>query len=148
MPRPEPLRSLPPLKPKKTSSETTKSIQDLEKRLKAAITANSSLNPLVDLLGLACNVEHPQETSKAIHALHGIFSAIIVNGKLSINGADDTKIVRSWICDRLNLFIEFLTSLLADEEKILRVRPKPITQVPAHLHHSGRSLPCKYYSHC
>jgi hypothetical protein len=116
-----PSRTL-PSKLKGNASEFAKSVQDLERQLKAAVATNSSLNLLVDLLDLTCNAEDPQDTSKGINALHGIFVSIIAKGNLSIKNTDDSKIVRAWIWDRLNSYADFLTSLLADREKTLQVR--------------------------
>lgn len=119
------MRSLPsPTKRRKVqqSSEIVQSIQRLEEGLTHAVTNNGSLNPLADLLDVALKANEPQDTSKAIYALYRVFVVIISSDKLSLDGDDAAKVVKAWIWERLNSYVEFLGGLLKDEEKILRVR--------------------------
>jgi len=81
------------------------------------------LNPPADPLALAQKVEDPHDTSKAIYALYRVFVVIITNGKLGIGGDETAKIVKAWIWDRLQIYVDFLGGLLQDDEKFLRVRP-------------------------
>ncbi|THV05530.1 CBF-domain-containing protein [Dendrothele bispora CBS 962.96] len=119
-----PVRSLPPpaKKRKIEQSAIARSIQEHEDKTTAAISNNSSLNSLADLVDLAQETSDPQDTSKAIYALYRVFVIIITNGKLSLGGGDDnTKAVKAWLWERLNIYVDFLTELLQDEEKALRV---------------------------
>jgi U3 small nucleolar RNA-associated protein 19 len=114
----------PPGKKRKTtkSSGLLQTVQNLETQLIEAATTNSSLNSLADLVGLLGNIQDPHNVSKVIYALYRVFVVIITTGKLTVSGGEDAKIVRTWIWDRLNSYIEFLVGLLKDEEKFLRVR--------------------------
>ncbi|KII84320.1 hypothetical protein PLICRDRAFT_118099 [Plicaturopsis crispa FD-325 SS-3] len=120
-----PIRSLPPLKKRKTnhpSTSTASQIQALEAEITTAVTQNTSLNPLADLLGLALKTTDAHDVSKAIYALYRVFVILITDGKLDAAGADEqAKIVRTWLWGRLDSYTEFLQGLLRDEEKMLRV---------------------------
>jgi hypothetical protein len=92
------------------------------------VTKNGSLNSLADLLGLAYTVEDPHDTSKAIYALYRVFVVIISNKKLDLSGDEAAKVVKAWIWERFQSYIDFLGSLLQDEEKFLRVSDVPYCQ--------------------
>ncbi|KDR80122.1 hypothetical protein GALMADRAFT_242367 [Galerina marginata CBS 339.88] len=116
------LHSLPPpSKKRKTHKEDHGSrVKQLEDQLTNAIATNSSLNPLADLLTLAFDARDPHDTSKAIYALYRVFVIIISNNKL-VHGEDDAaKVVKAWIWERLQSYVDFLGSLLQDDEKFLR----------------------------
>lgn len=122
MTRPAP--SLPPPSKKRKiqkESEFAKSIQRLETQLTAAAANHSSLNSLADLSELAFNAADAQDTSKAIYSLYRVFVILISGGKLGPGGDGATKVVKAWIWDRLNSYVDFLCGLLKDEEKLLRV---------------------------
>ncbi|KAF7365435.1 Ribosome biogenesis protein Noc4 [Mycena venus] len=122
MTRPAP--SLPPPSKKRKiqkESEFTKSIQRLEEQLTAAAASNGSLNPLADLLQLAFTAGDAQDTSKAIYALYRVFVIIISGGKLGTGGDEAAKVVKAWLWDRLNAYVDFLCGLLKDDEKLLRI---------------------------
>ncbi|KAF8884931.1 hypothetical protein CPB84DRAFT_1816923 [Gymnopilus junonius] len=116
------LHSLPPpSKKRKTSKEDYSSrIKQLEEELTDAAAKNTSLNPLADLLALAYDAEDPHDTSKAIYALYRVFVIIISNNKTDISGDEAAKVVKAWIWDRLQVYVDFLGSLLQDNEKFLR----------------------------
>lgn len=119
-----PASSLPPPSKKRKvqkDSEFGQSIQRLEEQLTAAAASNSSLNPLADLLELAFTAGDAQDTSKAIYSLYRIFVILISGGKLGTGGDEAAKVVKAWIWDRLNSYVDFLCGLLKDEEKLLRV---------------------------
>jgi U3 small nucleolar RNA-associated protein 19 len=121
---PGPIRSLPPpSKRRKVQQDpgVVQSIQRLEQELTNAAANNGSLNPLADLLDLALKANGPQDTSKIIYALYRVFVVIISNNKLALDGDDTAKVVKAWIWERMNTYVEFLGGLLKDEEKILRV---------------------------
>ncbi|KAJ7043875.1 CBF/Mak21 family-domain-containing protein [Mycena alexandri] len=122
MTRPAP--SLPPPSKKRkiqNDSGFTKSIQRLEEQVISAAAANTSLNPLADILELAFTADDAQDTSKAIYALYRVFVILITGGKLTTGGDEAAKVVKAWIWDRLNSYVDFLCGLLKDEEKLLRI---------------------------
>ncbi|KAF8068618.1 CBF/Mak21 family-domain-containing protein [Lyophyllum atratum] len=119
-----PIRSLPPPSKKRKVQAATaanQSIQRLEAELTQAVTSNASLNPLADLLDLAVATKNPQDTSKAIYALYRIFVVVITNDKLGLGGDDAAKVVKAWLWDRLNIYVDYLGGLLKDGEKTLRI---------------------------
>lgn len=118
--------SLPPphKKRKVQSSSVASQIKQLEDELTHAVSANTSLNPLADLLELAITAEDAQDTSKGIYALYRVFVVIITHNKLGStteNDDDAGKTVKAWIWERYNTYVDFLGGLLKDDEKILRV---------------------------
>ncbi|KAJ7244754.1 CBF/Mak21 family-domain-containing protein [Mycena haematopus] len=122
MTRPAP--SVPPPSKKRKirkESEFAKSIQRLETQLTAAAANHSSLNSLADLSELAFNAADAQDTSKVIYSLYRVFVILISGGKLGPGGDGATKVVKAWIWDRLNSYVDFLCGLLKDEEKLLRI---------------------------
>ena len=119
------LHSLPPpTKRRKTQKDAShlQSIKQLEDNLHNSVTKNESLNSLADLLELAYTVEDPHDTSKAIYALYRVFVIIISNNNLELGGDEAAKVVKAWIWERFQSYVDFLGSLLQDEEKFLRVR--------------------------
>jgi U3 small nucleolar RNA-associated protein 19 len=122
MTRPAP--SLPPANKKRKiqkESEFVNSVQRIEEQLTSAIASNSSLNPLADLLDLAFTASDAQDTSKAIYALYRVFVTLVSGGKLGAGGDESAKVVKAWLWDRLNSYVDFLCGLLKDQEKLLRV---------------------------
>ena len=121
---PAPLHSLPPPSKKRKIQPSVghaDSIQHLEVKLTTAVAKNESLNPLIDLLKLTHDIEDPHDTSKAIYALYRVFVTIISNGKLEPRGDAAAKVVKSWIWERLQTYVDYLGGLLQDDEKFLRV---------------------------
>ncbi|KAJ7644308.1 CBF/Mak21 family-domain-containing protein [Roridomyces roridus] len=115
--------SLPPPSKKRKiqkDSELVKSIQRLEEQLTTAATTNNSLNPLADLLELAFAATDAQDTSKAIYALYRVFVVLISAGKLGVVSDEAARVVKAWLWERLNSYVDFLCGLLKDEEKLLR----------------------------
>ena len=113
----------PPTKRRKTQKDASRSqsIKRLEDDLHDSATKNDSLNSLADLLELAYTVDDPHDTSKAIYALYRVFVVIISNNKLDLGGDEAAKVVKAWIWERFQSYVDFLGSLLQDEEKFLRV---------------------------
>ncbi|KAF5375700.1 hypothetical protein D9615_009364 [Tricholomella constricta] len=121
---PGPIRSLPPpTKKRKVQADSAikQSIQKLEADLTRAVATNASLNPLADLLDLALATKTPSETSKAVYALYRVFVLVIADDKLGLGGDDAAKVVKAWLWDRLNVYVDHLGGLLKDEEKTLRI---------------------------
>jgi len=121
---PPSLHSLPPpSKKRKTQKDVNAAkIKQLEDEITTAVVKNSSLNSLADLLALAYSLEDPHDTSKIIYALYRVFVVIITNNKLGLGGDEAAKVVKAWIWERLQSYMDFLGSLLQDDEKFLRVR--------------------------
>lgn len=113
----------PPNKKRKVRKDTTlaQSIQQLEVDLTRAIAENRSLNPLADLLDLTLATKILSDTSKAIYAFYRVLVIVITSDKLGPGGDGAVKAVKSWLWDNLNTYVEYLGSLLKDEEKTLRV---------------------------
>ncbi|KAI0067014.1 CBF-domain-containing protein [Artomyces pyxidatus] len=103
-----------------SNSKTEEKIRALETSINQAIAAKSSLNPLADLVELACTLDDPKTVLKAIYATYRVIVTIISEGRLEAQEKEEAKIVRQWITDRLNDYSEFLQSLLKDEESSLR----------------------------
>jgi hypothetical protein len=97
------------------------SVKRLENDITRAISTNASLNSLADLLDLAVAARDAQNTSKAIYALYRVFVQLITDTKLSTGGDEAARIVKTWLWERLNTYVEFLGGLMKDEEKMLRV---------------------------
>ncbi|EKM82438.1 hypothetical protein AGABI1DRAFT_68058 [Agaricus bisporus var. burnettii JB137-S8] len=116
-----PPRSLPPAKKRRVEHDPIEDrIKPLETALLESLTKNQSLNSLADLLDIIQSTRDAQQTSKAIYAAYRVFVVVIVNGKLSLGGDEAARLVKSWLLTQLNAYVEFLTGLLKDDEKILR----------------------------
>lgn len=120
------LRSLPPPSKKrkvapKAGSETLVHIQNLEAQIAQAVEKHGSLNPLADLLECARATNDTESMSKVLYALYRSFVVIITAGKLSPGGDDAVKVVRGWIWEQLNGYVNLLSGLLTDVDKYLRV---------------------------
>lgn len=113
--------SLPPTKRRKVDNSAAKAVKLLENELTDAINAYRSLNALADLVALTRRCESAEDTSKAIYALYRLFVLLVTEGKLFGEADEAQKVVRAWIWDQLNAYVDILTGLLKDEEKSLRV---------------------------
>ncbi|KAG7090557.1 hypothetical protein E1B28_009665 [Marasmius oreades] len=111
----------PAKKRKTTNSQNSQSIQKLEQQITDAINNNSSLNPLVDLLDLTTTTFTAEECSKSVYALYRSFVMIIRKGKFVVANEENEKIVKTWLWEQMNGYVDVLTGLLKDEEKGLRV---------------------------
>jgi len=120
-----PVSSLPPTKKRKTAQSTP--IKSLEAQLTTAVAEHGSLNPLADLLALAHGASDAREMSKAIYSMYRVFVLIISRGILVHGGDDAAKLVRKWIWEQLDSFVELLVGLLQDDEPSLRVCTTPLT---------------------
>ncbi|KAF9227820.1 CBF-domain-containing protein [Gyrodon lividus] len=109
----------PPAKRRKTKGDKA-CLKKLELEVTAAAASNTSLNPLSDLVNLALEASDAKEMSKAIYSLYRVFVVIISNDKLAPGGGDPAKVVRKWIWERLDSYVELLVGLLQDEEAALR----------------------------
>ncbi|KAM6503710.1 CBF/Mak21 family domain containing protein [Amanita muscaria] len=121
---PASLRSLPPPTKKRKLQDDAglaTSIKHLEDGLTQALSNNTSLNALADLVDLALTAKDPQNTSKVVYALYRVFVLIINDGRLGLGVDDAGKVVKAWLWQRLNTYVEFLGGLMQDEEKALRI---------------------------
>ncbi|KAG6376235.1 CBF/Mak21 family-domain-containing protein [Boletus reticuloceps] len=109
----------PPTKRRKTEGKTV--TKDLELQITAAVAENASLNPLSDLLHIAQNASYPRDMSKAVYSLYRVFVVIISSNKLAPGGGDAAKVVRKWVWERLDAYVNLLLGLLQDEEATLRI---------------------------
>lgn len=121
------LRSLPPPSKKRKTAPAADSdglahIQKIETLITKGVETNGSLNPLADLLEAAHSAADAPTALKAIYALYRVFVTIVLSGKLAAGGDEAAKVVRTWIWERLNGYVELLSGLLKDKEKALRVR--------------------------
>ncbi|RDB30748.1 hypothetical protein Hypma_005743 [Hypsizygus marmoreus] len=116
---PGPLRSLPPPS-KKRRIQQDSALRQLEENVTRAVANETSLNPLADLVDLTLRTKSPQDTSKAIYALYRAFVLVIADDKLGLCGDEAAKLVKAWLWDQLNVYVDYLGGLLKDEEKTLR----------------------------
>ncbi|KAI0947562.1 hypothetical protein AcW1_009286 [Taiwanofungus camphoratus] len=115
--------SLPTSTRKRKSSSldvTVSAIQHLEHELSSAISTNSSLNQLADLLDIVLHTEDAVHACKAIYALYRVFITIIANDLLDREGDGNVKLVRAWLVDKLQAYVELLAGFLKDEAATLR----------------------------
>ncbi|KIJ69077.1 hypothetical protein HYDPIDRAFT_80262 [Hydnomerulius pinastri MD-312] len=115
-----PVSSLPPPAKRRKTKGDGPSLKNLESEITAAVANNTSLNTLSDLLNLAQEASDSKELSKAIYSLYRVFVIIISSDKLAPGGGDAAKVVRKWIWERLDSYVELLVGLLQDEEAALR----------------------------
>ncbi|KAL0065205.1 Maturation and nuclear export of 40S ribosomal subunits interacting protein [Marasmius tenuissimus] len=121
---PATVRSLPPPAKKRkvdVSSELSQSAQKIEQQISDAVENNGSLNPIADLLELATTAKHAEDALKSVYALYRSFVTIIRKGKFVVAGDENAKLVKTWLWEQLNAYVELLAGLLQDEEKSLRV---------------------------
>jgi U3 small nucleolar RNA-associated protein 19 len=114
--------SIPPTKRRKVDQSNGKLIKQLEADLTDAINQNGSLNSLADLVALTKRCESAEDTSKAIYALYRVSVLLATGGRLFGDGEESGKLVRAWLWEQLNTYVDVLSGLLKDEEKSLRVR--------------------------
>jgi U3 small nucleolar RNA-associated protein 19 len=115
-----PVRSLPPPTKRRKTAVESSSVKSLEAQLTSAVAENGSLNPLADLLILAYGSSDAREMSKAVYSVYRVFVLIISRGMLVHGGDDTAKLVRKWIWEKLDSYVELLVGLLQDEEPALR----------------------------
>ncbi|KAF9448135.1 CBF-domain-containing protein [Macrolepiota fuliginosa MF-IS2] len=118
-----PPRSLPPTKKRRIDHDTgfTERMSLIESALIDAVGKNESLNSLADLLDIVHSEKDAQKTSKAIYASYRVFVVIITSRKLGLGVDEAAKLVKTWLLEQLNTYVVFLTGLLKDVEKTLRI---------------------------
>ncbi|KAH9067840.1 ribosome biogenesis protein Noc4 [Lactarius vividus] len=95
-------------------------IKELEDNLTASISSSASLNPLADLISLTVSLHNPQSVLKAVYACYRLFVLLISKGCLENSTSEQEKLVRVWVLERLDEYVQFLTGLFQDEEPLLR----------------------------
>lgn len=115
-----PVRSLPPPTKRRKTAVESNSFKSIEAQLSLAVAENGTLNPLADLLVLAYGSSDAREMSKAVYSIYRVFVLIISRGMLAHGGDDAAKLVRKWIWEKLDSYVELLVGLLQDEEPALR----------------------------
>lgn len=118
----------PPAKRRKVDPNDTQGdsqqIEKLEEDLKLAIENSSSLNALADLLKEATkNKTRPQVLHKAIYALYRVFSLLISGNWYHSSSRQSQKnlVIRKWLVERLDQYLELLSSLLEHAELTISV---------------------------
>ncbi|KAG0173975.1 hypothetical protein DFQ28_002981 [Apophysomyces sp. BC1034] len=102
----------------------TKGTRQKIKTLEASLSDKANLNNLVELLELARNETAAEITHSAIHALHRVFSRLLLNGDMKRPKSQDTSskaTVTSWLREQYNDYLKMLRSLLSHEEPGLQV---------------------------
>jgi U3 small nucleolar RNA-associated protein 19 len=118
----------PPAKRRKVDPNDTQGdsqqIESLEGDLKHAIENSSSLNALADLLKEATkNKMQPRLRHKAIYALYRVFSLLISTNwyHSSSRPSQKNQVIRKWLVERLDQYLELLSSLLEHTELTIAV---------------------------
>lgn len=129
-----------PLRPSKRrkvdddATDSVKKIVKLEEDLKRAIEDGSSLNALADLLAEAkksVDQPHAERLHKAIYALYRVFSLLISDERFhssSRRTSEEDLIVRKWLMQRLDQYLNFLSTLFVHPEPLISVRASIFTQ--------------------
>lgn len=118
--------SLPTKKPKALRlSKDFGIVESYETQLRKSISERNSLNALADLAAFARTLEDPESTSKAIYALYRVFVLLLSQDTTANIQDENSKIVKTWVNGQLQNYVEFLCSLLKDEERPLRVSLLP-----------------------
>lgn len=119
----------PPSKRRKIDAHETEDgfnqIEKLEQDLKTAIETSSSLNSLADLLKEAKkHKKQPQILHKAIYALYRIFSLLVSGNYYHSQSKPSEKelVVRRWLVERLDQYLDFISSLSEHNEPTISVR--------------------------
>jgi U3 small nucleolar RNA-associated protein 19 len=88
-----------------------------------ALNESTSLNPLADLISLLHSSSDPLVSHKAIYAVYRIFVLVISSGRLKAgtDQPDEVNIVRTWLVERLEEYIDLLCGFLKDDQEPLRV---------------------------
>ncbi|KAJ1310961.1 hypothetical protein OPQ81_009472 [Rhizoctonia solani] len=116
--------SLPPQKKRKLASGDSKftEIEATEATINKALLEGGSLNSLADLLDLARASSDPAILHKVLYALYRSCVSIVASSKIDLSKChtEETKLVRTWLLERVGEYTDLLCGLMADEEKALR----------------------------
>jgi U3 small nucleolar RNA-associated protein 19 len=104
--------------------ESQEKIVKLEEDLTAAIQDGSSLNALADLVAEAKkSTNQPQRLHKALYALYRVFSLLISEDRLLSPRlpSEQDVVVRTWLLQRLDQYLNFLSTLFESSEPLISV---------------------------
>lgn len=104
-------------------------VATLSRALSTAATTGGNLNPLADLVELVRSSAEPEVVHSGVYALGRVFSALIVAGKTDVaqRSDDHETVVRKWVTQRLDEYVDYCGSLFNDIEKDLRVSRSCLT---------------------
>ncbi|KAG8691636.1 hypothetical protein FRC11_014013 [Ceratobasidium sp. 423] len=116
--------SLPPQKKRKLASSDSKieEIETIEATISKSLAEGGSLNGLADLLDLARSSTDAAILHKVLYGLYRSCVSIVASPKINLSKCltEDSKLVRTWLLERIGEYTDFLCGLMADEEKALR----------------------------
>jgi U3 small nucleolar RNA-associated protein 19 len=107
----------------KSVDNAVSQIVRIEHEVTVALNESTTLNPLADLIPLLYSTSDPHVSHKAIYAVYRIFVLVISSGRLKAgtDQPDEVKIVRAWLVERFEEYVDILCGFLKDEQEPLRV---------------------------
>ncbi|CAE6469673.1 unnamed protein product [Rhizoctonia solani] len=116
--------SLPAQKKRKLASADSKlkEIETIEATINKSLAEGGSLNCLADLLDLARSSPDAAILHKVLYALYRSCVSIVASPKINLSKCltEESKLVRTWLLERVGEYTDILCGLMADEEKALR----------------------------
>ncbi|QRW19528.1 ribosome biogenesis protein [Rhizoctonia solani] len=116
--------SLPPQKKRKLASgdSKVKELEGIEANINKSLAEGGSLNCLVDLLDIARSSSDPAFLHKVLYSLYRSCVSIAASPKINLSKCqtEESKVVRTWLLERIGEFTDLLCGLMTDEEKALR----------------------------
>ncbi|ELU43204.1 ribosome biogenesis protein Noc4 [Rhizoctonia solani AG-1 IA] len=118
--------SLPPQKKRKLASgdSKVKELEGIEANINKSLAEGGSLNCLVDLLDIARSSSDPAFLHKVLYSLYRSCVSIAASPKINLSKCqtEESKVVRTWLLERIGEFTDLLCGLMTDEEKALHRR--------------------------
>ncbi|KDN49533.1 hypothetical protein RSAG8_02235, partial [Rhizoctonia solani AG-8 WAC10335] len=118
------LSSLPPQKKRKLASADSKlkELETIEGSINKSLAEGGSLNCLADLLDLARSSSDAAILHRVLYALYRSCVSILASPKINLSKCltEESKLVRTWLLERVGEYTDMLCGLMADEEKALR----------------------------
>ncbi|CAE6424430.1 unnamed protein product [Rhizoctonia solani] len=116
--------SLPPQKKRKLASTdpNVKDIEAIEAAINKSLAEGGSLNCLADLLDLARCSSDAAVLHKVLYSLYRSCVSVAASPKIDLSKCqtEESKLVRSWLLERIGEYTDLLCGLMADQEKALR----------------------------
>ncbi|CEL58182.1 putative protein C1604,06c OS=Schizosaccharomyces pombe (strain 972 / ATCC 24843) GN=SPBC1604.06c PE=3 SV=1 [Rhizoctonia solani AG-1 IB] len=116
--------SLPPQKKRKLAStdSNVKDIEAIEAAVNKSLAEGGSLNCLADLLDLARCSSDAAVLHKVLYSLYRSCVSVAASPKIDLSKCqtEESKLVRSWLLERIGEYTDLLCGLMADQEKALR----------------------------
>ncbi|KAF8761080.1 CBF/Mak21 family [Rhizoctonia solani] len=114
----------PPQKKRKLASgdSKVKELEGIEANINKSLAEGGSLNCLVDLLDIARSSSDPAFLHKVLYSLYRSCVSIAASPKINLSKCqtEESKVVRTWLLERIGEFTDLLCGLMTDEEKALR----------------------------